>query len=757
MQFRNDSNELFKLAASFIHYTGRHVFLTGKAGTGKTTFLKSIVKSVKKKAVVVAPTGVAAINAGGVTMHSFFQLPLGAYLPVSISAWERDDAPACDKKALLKNLRMNSIKRKAIEELELLIIDEISMARADMIDAMDAIMRYVRRRPEEPFGGVQLLMIGDLYQLPPVTVNSEWSWLSQYYDTPFFFDARALKEDPPICIELQKIYRQSDPAFINLLNRVRNNIVADADLEWLNNFYNPDFKPNPEDGYITLVSHNNIADRINRTALEALNGKKHEFKAEVEGLFNDKAYPADQTLQLKEGAQIMFIRNDKGEDRKYYNGKIGIVKKVNYEGITISFSGEESEFLLEKEQWENIRYRFNEENKQIEGETMGSFKQYPIRLAWAVTIHKSQGLTFDKAIIDAGASFTAGQVYVALSRLTGVSGLVLRSRIRKESILCDNEVIRFMSGVKKEGELAGLLEEDQKEFVCKILLRSFEWVRLTNQIRLFIEEYKEKASPMTMEALLNGGVWLEKASEQEEVAGKFIIELKRILHAREAGHSRLEERVRAACGYFSNKLQSELVEPIEKHLSTLNKAGKKTKKYLKSVTAIHERVNEMKLQLDHALALAEGLHMGTDALRILKKIEEEKEAMNAKAQSEPLEIKAKKVKKVKGETRLITLNLFREGKSITDIALERGLSVRTIGGHLAELVLTGEAYIYEFITGEKINQILPLAEPGEKQSLSQIKHQLGNDCDYYEIQAVINHTIWIQEKESIEKKQIPSE
>lgn len=753
MQATDHANNLFQLAASFIHYTSRHVFLTGKAGTGKTTFLKNIVKSVKKNTVVVAPTGVAAINAGGVTMHSFFQLPLGTYLPTNLSSWGGEDAPACDKRALLKNLRMSAVKRRALEELDLLIIDEISMARADMIDAMDAVLRHVRRKPEEPFGGVQLLMIGDLYQLPPVIANHEWSMLSQFYDTPFFFDAHALKEYPPVCIELQKIYRQSDPAFIDLLNRVRNNIVTGEDLEWLNAFYNPDFKPDPSEGYITLVSHNYIADRINRNALEALGGKTHSFKAEIEGIFNESAYPADQVLQLKEGAQIMFIRNDTGEDRRYYNGKIGVVKKITSQGVFIGFPGDDGEFLLEKEVWENTRYRFKEETRQIESETIGSFKQYPIRLAWAVTIHKSQGLTFDKAIIDAGASFTAGQVYVALSRLTGVSGLVLRSRIRKNSILCDNDVVRFMSNVKREGELAGLLKEDQKDFAGKILLRSFDWSRLTEQIKRFVEEYKESASPMSAEALINGEVWLQKAKEQEEVANRFANELKRILASMEAGYARLEERTRAACDYFSHRLQTELIDPVESHLSSQKKALKSTKKYLKTVTAIRDRAKDMKLQLEHAAAIAEGLNKGADAANILKRIEEEK----AKSVAGSPEAQEPKPKPVKGETRTITLNLFREGKSIGEIARERGLSVSTIGGHLAALVLTGEVSVFEFISHEKLNRILPLIEGEEAPSVAGVRQRLGAGVEYYEIRAAINYCVWREKENAPEKKQIPSE
>lgn len=738
MHNHDETNRPFQLAASFIHYTGRHIFLTGKAGSGKTTFLRSIVKTVRKKAIVVAPTGVAAINAGGVTMHSFFQLPIGIYAPVNLRSWDLSGTPACDKSALLKNLRLNSIKKKTIEELELLVIDEVSMARADMIDAMDAILRHVRKRPYESFGGVQLLMIGDLFQLPPVTVQDEWSTLSQFYDNPFFFEAHAFKDMPPLCIELQKIYRQSDQEFIGLLNRVRNNQVTENDLEWLNSFYKPGFKPAPEDHYITLVSHNHIADSINKKALESLPGKRHEFKAEVEGLFNDNAYPADEVLHLKEGAQIMFIRNDKGEDRKYYNGKIGVVQKISPEGITISFPGDDNEFLLEKEEWKNIRYRFNEEKKQIEEDELGSFLQYPIRLAWAVTIHKSQGLTFDKAVIDAGASFTAGQVYVALSRLTSANGLVLRSRIERGCIQCNDDVVSFMALMEKENELKKKLREEQKEYICKTLLRSFEWEKITGMIGDFIENYRETASPMSKEAILNGTVWLEKARDQKQVADKFILELKKILLERERGYQRLEERIKAAKGYFTGRLQEEIIGSIAKHLETV-KRKTKTKKYLKSVLAIHAVAREMNLQLEHAVLLSEGLNKGSDSARLLEQIEKEK---NEADHSPILEVN---VKRVKGETRIMTLERFRQGKSVPEIAEERGLAVSTIGGHLAEFIRTGEVSVYELLPEEKIARIMPLVESADNHNSTPIKLQLGDDYSYADIRAVINHCIWKKE------------
>ena len=413
MSFSDSSNSLLQQAIAFVNQTSKHVFLTGKAGTGKTTFLKYIQEHSFKKMAVVAPTGVAAINAGGVTIHSFFQLPLGPYLPSLQHNWELFDGRVNNQHSLFKNLRLSSAKRDLLRELDLLVIDEVSMVRADMLDAVDVILRHVRRQPAAAFGGVQVLYIGDLFQLPPVVKNDEWELLKQHYQSPFFFDAKVVQEDPPVYIELKKIYRQSDQGFISILNNIRNNKCSAEDLEKLHHFYKPDFYPAGEAHYITLTSHNEKAEAINRRELAKLPGKTYSYHAEISGEFYDRSYPAEEVISLKVGAQIMFIKNDKGENRRFYNGKIGVIKNVFEEKIYVSFPDETETLAVEKETWQNIKYNYNKEKDRIEEEELGTFRQYPIRLAWAITIHKSQGLTFEKAIIDAGASFAPGQVYVA--------------------------------------------------------------------------------------------------------------------------------------------------------------------------------------------------------------------------------------------------------------------------------------------------------------------------------------------------------
>ncbi|MEP2509503.1 MAG: AAA family ATPase, partial [Reichenbachiella sp.] len=375
-------NTQFELAANYVNTTNEHLYLTGKAGAGKTTFLKYIKDNCHKKIVIAAPTGVAAMNAGGVTLHSLFQLPMGSFIPEQSMSGE-EYGEFFDKKNLLKYLRLNSAKRELLRELELLIIDEVSMLRADLLDAIDVILKSVRRNNWSGFGGVQVLFIGDLFQLPPVVRNSEWAVLQKYYKTISFFDAKALQDTPPIYLELKNIYRQSDQKFINLLNKIRNDKMDKGDLELLNKYYKPNFEPKQKGEYITLTTHNKRAEVINNEQLEKLEGAVYTFQASVSGDFNEATVMAETDLKLKEGSQVMFIRNDKGEYPRYYNGKIGLVKRIDEDDIAVTFTDSDDEVLVEKEVWENKRYKLNKETDQLDEVVKGTFTQYPIRLAWA--------------------------------------------------------------------------------------------------------------------------------------------------------------------------------------------------------------------------------------------------------------------------------------------------------------------------------------------------------------------------------------
>src|SRR5690554_3692308 len=487
-----EHNKAFLQAASFVNHTDKSIFLTGNAGTGKTTFLKYISQNCPKKKAIVAPTGVAAINAGGSTIHSLFWLPFGTYIADYEMAWDAQEGGIYNKKRLLGNLRYRKERRTLIQELELLIIDEVSMLRADMLDAIDTILKSVRR-DARPFGGLQVLFIGDLYQLPPVVKHHEWTIMQNYYNSPFFFDAHVIKEAQPVQLELKTIYRQNDPTFINLLNSIRKNCCTKDQLSNLNSYYNPDFIPSKEKPYITLCSHNIQADKINKERLGKLSSDSVFLKAAVDGNFSEASYPAEASLELKEGAQVMFIKNDKGEERRYYNGKIGVVKKVSKNEVIVRLPEGGPDIEVEREKWENIQYKFDQEKDKINEETLGTFSQFPLRLAWAVTIHKSQGLTFDRAIIDAGSSFAAGQVYVALSRVRTLKGLVLKSEIKPTNIFTNYDVKSFSELIVKESEIKAVLERAQEKYLMNTLLNTFLWNKITERIKTFRDETDSKS------------------------------------------------------------------------------------------------------------------------------------------------------------------------------------------------------------------------------------------------------------------------
>lgn len=487
----DESNKNFQLASDFIQYTNRSVFLTGKAGTGKTTFLKHIRNNCRKQMAVIAPTGVAAINAGGVTIHSFFQLPFLPHVPIH-SNESNDDC--IDIKTLLSRLKIQSDKRKLFQQLELLIIDEISMVRCDVLDAIDSILRHYRNKIQLPFGGVQLLLIGDLFQLTPVAQDKEWQILSPYYESPYFFSSKAIQKQQPAYIELNKIYRQKDAQFIDVLNMIRNDEIIEAELDILHQRYRPQFNSNNYEGYITLTTHNSKADSINTIELNKILTAAVTFRAVVWQDFSEKNYPADEQLILKIGAQVMFIKNDQERIKRYYNGKIGVVEKIEEDTVWVHCKGEDELIEVKKFTWENIRYTLNQQTQQVEETVVGSFIQFPLRLAWAITIHKSQGLTFEKAVIDAGQAFAAGQVYVALSRCTSLEGLVLLSKITANSVRTDQRIKLFIESQPKN-ELENILEKGKSVFEKSILLELFNFTiakKMIEQISHLINEQENQ-------------------------------------------------------------------------------------------------------------------------------------------------------------------------------------------------------------------------------------------------------------------------
>ncbi|MBO7050583.1 MAG: AAA family ATPase [Bacteroidaceae bacterium] len=535
-------DHLFELAEKYISETGISVFLTGRAGTGKTTFLKYIVENTPKRCVVLAPTGVAAINAGGVTIHSFFQLPLCPYLP--------------DVKELVTEYQMPEAHRqlrkekvKIIRTLDLLIIDEISMVRADLMDSIDAVMRRYRKN-DLPFGGVQVLMIGDAHQLPPVVTEQDEPWLKKVYKSPFFFHSKVMQRLRYVTIELETVYRQSDTTFLDILNNIRGGVMDNSTYRLLNSRLDPRF--NPDDSFasknqrwIRLTTHNRQADTINQEKMSALKTRLHTFYAEIEGNFPENALPAEKTLQLKEGAQVMFLRNDSREGR-YYNGMIATVTELDYDGITVTDeNGDEINVPLEK--WENIQYEIDKETKEITPIVEGTFTQYPLRAAWAVTIHKSQGLTFDHVIIDAASAFSFGQVYVALSRCRTLEGIVLSSPISQSCLFNNSDVSGFHDEFMPVSEMERGLQEAREAYFMNILNECFsfsELVRLVGWTGGIFNSHLKNTYPEQTEKLENNR---RRIRDLEDIAEKFRRELERIGCS---DREHLDERVSKAAGYF---------------------------------------------------------------------------------------------------------------------------------------------------------------------------------------------------------------
>ncbi|NTW34128.1 MAG: AAA family ATPase, partial [Bacteroidetes bacterium] len=476
-------NPQLALAFDFIQYTNKTIFLTGKAGTGKTTFLHNLKNISPKRIVVVAPTGVAAINAGGVTIHSFFQMPFGPYISEELQNLN-NGIILNPQSSISTQKKFNREKIHLIKSMDLLIIDEISMVRADMLDGIDEVLRKYKDR-SKPFGGVQLLMIGDLHQLSPVIKDDEWNILKKIYDTVYFFSSKALQKTQPICIELKYIYRQSDEYFINILNKIRHKTIDQQTLKELNQRYIPNFSPPDKDGYITLTTHNANALGINQSKLKKINNKSRTYTATVKDDFPAYSYPTELVLELKKDAQVMFVKNDSSHDKLYYNGKIGKITKIGEEIIYVKCPTDDSEIPVGRVEWENVKYSLDPVTKEIKENVVGSFTQYPLKLAWAITIHKSQGLTFEKAIIDANASFAHGQVYVALSRCKSFEGLVLSSPITLNSIKTDNTIADFSSDINNNPPGEQELIESKIKFQQSLLHELFDFKKIQNSFIYF--------------------------------------------------------------------------------------------------------------------------------------------------------------------------------------------------------------------------------------------------------------------------------
>ncbi len=737
-----------KYVLQFINQTNRSVFLTGKAGTGKTTLLKEIIRSTHKNCVVVAPTGIAALNAGGVTIHSMFQLPFGSFLPDNSSPQFNENTKFESRATLRRHFKMSSLKKAVIRNMELLIIDEVSMLRSDLLDAIDFMMQSVRKN-NRPFGGVQVLFIGDLLQLPPVVREEEWRILRNYYRGKFFFHAHVIEQNPPLYIELSKIFRQTDDQFISVLNNLRNNKITTQDIQVLNQFVQPNFDLKSNKGYITLTTHNAKADTINSQSLKDLSGKISTYYAEVTGDFPDKIYPIEDKLELKIGAQIMFIKNDLSLEKKFFNGKMGIIKSLSEREILVDFPEENTTIELEKYEWQNIRYSVNENTKEIDEEVLGTFVHYPIKLAWAITVHKSQGLTFDKAALDVSQVFLPGQAYVALSRLRSLNGLILLSPLQMNGISNDQDVMEYASNKATEDFLEIELQKDTKDFIHNYLVNSFDWYNLAQEWRNHKYSYNDKSD--TSEKSKHS-IWANKQAAVVETlidpSRKFISQLNK-LFSENLDLSFINERIQAAFNYFLPTMDGLAYEVLWKLEEV--KRIKKVKAYYEELLVLEELHIKAVLQLMKAKLLIETVVKGetiskeklsSDEIRFykinkLETIKQDFKKLNSSLIEDDLDEnryeKKKKSKEPKKSTIQETYELWMQQNSIKEIASIRKLTTQTISNHLAKLIASETIKISDVLPQDKIDELANAFKGYKEETLNGLKEKYGDKFTWDEL------------------------
>ncbi len=734
----------------FINQTQRSIFLTGKAGTGKTTLLREIIQTTHKNTVVVAPTGIAALNAGGVTIHSMFQLPFAGFIPDKNADPQFSGSVKFESQSTLRrHFRMSGLKKAVIQNMELLVIDEVSMLRADLLDAIDFMMQSVRKI-KQPFGGVQVLFIGDLLQLPPVIKDEEWRTLRNYYKGKFFFHSHVIQQNPPLYIELSKIFRQTDDAFISVLNNLRNNEITNSDIQTLNEFVKPDFDLKNNPGFITLTTHNAKADQINAKALEELNGKLVRYKPEIVGEFPDKIYPVDEILNLKMGAQVMFVKNDLTPEKKYFNGKMGFIKSLSEHEILVHFPEENKTIEVEKYEWQNISYFVDPNTKEISEEVLGTFVHYPIKLAWAITVHKSQGLTFDKAALDVSQVFLPGQAYVALSRLRSLNGLILLSPLRMNGISNDQDVMDYAANKANEEILKQSLQLETQHFIHNYLKDSFDWNELAQQWRNHQFSYKEEAERSEKSKYF---IWAKNQSETLasllEPARKFSAQLDSLFRQEQVDFEFILGRIDAAYNYFLKPMDNILYEILWK-LEEVRRI-KKVKAFYEELLALEELQTRAVLRLMKAKLLIETVTEGkeickenliSDAIKYYKtrkseNIREEFKNVNVTLIEDEADAdrysKKKKTKEPKKSTVQETYELWIQNNTIAEIAAIRKLTKQTISTHLAKLIETGTVEISNVLPEDRIEKLAEIFEGYKEESLNPLKEQYGDKFTWDEL------------------------
>jgi PIF1-like helicase/Helix-turn-helix domain/HRDC domain len=800
------SNPQLDLAFEYVRNTRKNIFLTGKAGTGKTTFLHQIKEENPKRMVITAPTGVAAINAGGMTLHSFFQLPLGLHVRGT-------------SREVNSQRRFSRDKIQLLRTLDLLVIDEISMVRADLLDAVDDVLQRFRE-DSRAFGGVQLLMIGDLHQLPPVVKPEEWKLLRACYETLYFFSSLALRKTDMVAIELNQIFRQSDCRFIALLEKVRNNQLDAGVLETLNSRYVPDFQPDGKDAYITLTSHNASSYDLNAQRLESLSEASRQFKARIVGDFPEMAYPTEETLEFKRGAQVMFIRNDLSPEKRYFNGKIGKITRYSADEIFVRCKGEREDIAVTPVEWQNIKYSIDNETKQIKEDVLGTFTQYPLKLAWAITIHKSQGLTFDRIIIDARSAFAHGQVYVALSRCRSFEGIILSSKINLSSVKTDLVVKAYSAKNARNAPTEAHLCQSKREYQETLVRELFDFRSMDSELQGLRRLFQEHSSALSAEGQSHFDTLVAKtATEVLSIAQKFVPRLDAYFSQADLPEENtdLRERLRKAGAYFSSKLNSDFLGAVKRidlitddktvlkrarqHLQNLEKdvlikhagftacqTGFSASAYTRAKTNadlsfrddVRSTRDDMPAEvpkdtphpdlylglLEWRRVMAEALdrplrevlptrslqelvrllpmdqaslkkipgigkgklkRFGEDLLRIIGKHCAEKE------------IAPKRQEPSKANTKQVSFDLYKSGKTIAEIAAQRNLAVSTIEGHLAYFIALRKLDISEFLTQEQVDEIAAFFRERNMQSLAEAKAHFGERFLYGQLRMVLEH------------------
>lgn len=712
---------------TLVNQTNRNIFLTGKAGTGKTTLLHKIINTCYKNTVVVAPTGIAALNAGGVTIHSMFQLPFASFLPTLSNPPIVNEFLRFENRfSLRKHFQMHKNKQQVICNMELLIVDEVSMLRADVLDAMDYMLQFIRK-DKRPFGGVQVLFIGDLLQLPPVVKQEEWEVLKHYYKGMYFFQSEVITQNPLLYVELETIYRQTDKLFISILNHLRENQLTSEDIKQLEKYVQPDFPKKHLKDYITLTTHNAKADAMNQREMSKLTSPLFSYEADIVDDFPEYLYPIEKVIQLKEGARVMFIKNDISGEHLFFNGKMGTVVSLSEGEITVKLDGGRV-INVERYEWENVRYKLNETTKDIEEERLGSFTQYPLRLAWAITIHKSQGLTFEKAILDLASVFASGQAYVAFSRLRSLDGLVLLSSVSANGINNNGEVIGYAENKASEKEVQTACYTGKTEFLQENILNTFQWNTLLEEWVLHRNSYSGEIG--------NKNLYKDWASQQlvrvqelVTVSEKFIKQLRTLFNnATDVQH--IFERVAKGIIYFTPLLKQLWYEVLLVEGKIANQ--KKVKQFFTELKELDNSLSETlkKLfRLEQMIQLAqsdqpfdkEKIHsakLETLYTELTRKI-------NNILKNEKLFIgeyslsKDDKPKKEKRSTYDITLQLWKEGKTVAEIAKERTLSQATIYSHIAKCIEQDKIAITEVLPEETINELNTIFK--EKEELTTLK------------------------------------